>query len=40
VVDYALRAFDGNVSKAARALEVNASTLYRKIQVWTAQESA
>jgi two-component system, repressor protein LuxO len=39
VVDYALRAFDGNVAKAARALQVNASTLYRKIQVWTAQES-
>jgi two-component system, repressor protein LuxO len=39
-VDYALRAFDGNVSRAARALQVNTSTLYRKIQVWTAQEEA
>jgi two-component system, repressor protein LuxO len=38
-VDYALRAFDGNVSRAARALQVNASTLYRKIQSWTAKES-
>lgn len=36
-VDYALKAFGGNVSKAARALQVNASTLYRKIQVWAAQ---
>ena len=34
-VDYALRAFHGNVAKAARALQVNPSTLYRKIQVWT-----
>jgi two-component system, repressor protein LuxO len=36
-VDYALRAFAGNVSQAARALQINPSTLYRKIQVWTAQ---
>ncbi len=36
-VDYALRAFGGNVSQAARALQMNPSTLYRKIQVWTAQ---
>ena len=34
-VDYALRAFGGNVAQAARALQVNASTLYRKIQVWS-----
>jgi two-component system, repressor protein LuxO len=40
VVDYALRAFDGNVARAARALQVNASTLYRKIQVWTTQENS
>jgi two-component system, repressor protein LuxO len=33
-VDYALRAFGGNVAKAARALQVNPSTLYRKIQGW------
>ncbi len=39
-VDYALKAFGGNVSKAARALQVNASTLYRKIQVWSAQGDA
>jgi two-component system repressor protein LuxO len=38
-VDYALRAFGGNVAQAARALQVNPSTLYRKIQVWTAQGS-
>ncbi len=36
-VDYALRAFSGNVAQAAQALQVNPSTLYRKIQVWTAQ---
>jgi two-component system, repressor protein LuxO len=36
-VDYALRAFGGNVAQAAKALQVNPSTLYRKIQVWTAQ---
>lgn len=36
-VDYALRAYGGNVSKAARALQVNPSTLYRKIQVWTTE---
>jgi two-component system, repressor protein LuxO len=39
-VDYALRAFAGNVSQAARALQINPSTLYRKIQVWTAQGAA
>ncbi len=39
-VDYALRAYGGNVSKAARALKVNASTLYRKIQVWSAGDGA
>jgi two-component system, repressor protein LuxO len=36
-VDHALRAFGGNIAQAARALQVNPSTLYRKIQVWTAQ---
>jgi two-component system, repressor protein LuxO len=36
-VDYALRAFGGNVAQAALALQINPSTLYRKIQVWTAQ---
>ncbi len=40
VVDYALRAFGGNVAQAARALQVNASTLYRKIQLWTATGEA
>ena len=38
-VDYALRAFGGNVARAAQALQVNPSTLYRKIQVWAAQGS-
>ncbi len=37
-VDHALGAFGGNVAHAARALQVNTSTLYRKIQAWTAQE--
>jgi two-component system, repressor protein LuxO len=37
-VDYALRAFGGNVARAAKALQVNPSTLYRKIQVWTTQD--
>jgi two-component system, repressor protein LuxO len=36
-VDYALRAYGGNVAQAARALQVNPSTLYRKIQAWSAQ---
>jgi two-component system, repressor protein LuxO len=35
LIDYALRTFGGNVAKAARALQVNPSTLYRKIQGWT-----
>ena len=39
-VDYALGAFGGNVARAARALEVNTSTLYRKIQAWSAQEAS
>jgi two-component system, repressor protein LuxO len=38
-VDYALGAFGGNVARAARALDVNTSTLYRKIQAWSAQEN-
>jgi two-component system, repressor protein LuxO len=37
-VDYALGAFDGNVAQAARALQINPSTLYRKIQAWSAQD--
>ena len=36
-VDYALRAFGGNVAQSAKALQINPSTLYRKIQSWTAQ---
>ena len=39
-VDFALRAFGGNVAKAARALQVNPSTLYRKIQGWTTRDGA
>ena len=36
-VDYALRAFGGNVAQSAKALRINPSTLYRKIQSWAAQ---
>jgi two-component system, repressor protein LuxO len=36
-VDYALGAFGGNVAQAAKALQINPSTLYRKIQAWSAQ---
>jgi two-component system, repressor protein LuxO len=36
-VDFALGAFNGNVAQAAKALQINPSTLYRKIQAWTAQ---
>ena len=39
VVDYALRAYGGNVAQAARALQVNPSTLYRKIQGWTTMDA-
>ncbi len=39
-VDFALSAFGGNVAKAARALQVNPSTLYRKIQGWTTRDGA
>jgi two-component system, repressor protein LuxO len=36
-VHYALGVFQGNVAQAARALKINPSTLYRKIQAWSAQ---
>ena len=35
-VDYALRAFGGNVAQSAKALRINPSTLYRRIQSWAA----
>lgn len=33
-IDAALEKFDGNVSKAARALDISTSTIYRKKQTW------
>lgn len=33
-IEHALTLFDGNVSRAATALGVNTSTLYRKIKAW------
>lgn len=35
-IEKAIRACDGNIPKAANALEVSPSTLYRKIQSWNA----
>ena len=35
IIETALKAFDGNAQKAAAALEVAPSTIYRKIQSWT-----
>ncbi|MDG3088600.1 sigma-54 dependent transcriptional regulator [Vibrio hannami] len=34
-IEQAIDAFDGNIPKAANALEVSPSTIYRKIQSWT-----
>jgi two-component system repressor protein LuxO len=34
IIETALKAFDGNAQKAAAALEVAPSTIYRKIQSW------
>lgn len=35
IIEDALRAFDGNAQKAAAALEVAPSTIYRKLHSWT-----
>lgn len=35
IIEDALKAFDGNAQKAAAALEVAPSTIYRKLQSWT-----
>jgi len=40
IIEDALKAFDGNTQKAAAALEVAPSTIYRKIQSWTRGRSA
>lgn len=34
IIEQAIDAFDGNIPKAANALEVSPSTIYRKIQTW------
>lgn len=39
IIKDALKAFDGNTQKAAAALEVAPSTIYRKLQSWTRDRS-
>lgn len=34
IIEEAMRQFNGNIGKAARALEISPSTIYRKIQNW------
>ena len=36
IIERAVRAFGGNVGRAARALEISPSTIYRKMQGWQA----
>ncbi len=40
IIEDALAAFDGNVVQAAAALQISASTIYRKKQGWTGARSA
>ena len=40
IIDTAIRRAGGNIGKAARALEISPSTIYRKIQVWQADHPA
>ncbi len=40
IIENALSAFGGNIAKAAAALEINPSTIYRKRQSWAQQSSA
>jgi two-component system repressor protein LuxO len=35
IIEEAIEAFDGNIPKAANALEVSPSTIYRKKQAWS-----
>ena len=35
IIEEALTAFDGNAQKAAAALEIAPSTIYRKMQSWS-----
>jgi two-component system repressor protein LuxO len=40
IIEEALKAFDGNAQKAAAALEVAPSTIYRKLQSWSRGRTA
>ncbi len=40
IIETALAAFDGNIPRAAAALEISASTIYRKRQTWLDRLSA
>jgi DNA-binding NtrC family response regulator len=40
IIETAIRRAGGNIGKAARALEISPSTIYRKIQVWHADHPA
>lgn len=39
IIEFAIQACDGRVRKAAKALEVNPSTLYRKLKTWGIEAS-
>jgi two-component system, repressor protein LuxO len=39
-IDHALQVCEGNVAQAARALQINPSTLYRKIQGWSSLKAS
>jgi two-component system, repressor protein LuxO len=40
IIEAALKAFDGNTHKAAHALEIAPSTIYRKLQAWAQARGA
>ena len=40
IIEAAVAAFDGNIPRAAAALEISASTIYRKRQAWLDRLSA
>ena len=40
IIETAIRRAGGNIGKAARALEISPSTIYRKIQVYNAEQPA
>jgi two-component system repressor protein LuxO len=40
IIESALKAFDGNTHKAASALEISPSTIYRKLQSWAQSRAA